>query len=133
MPGSGAIPSGGTGTSKEAPLTTGRRSIGSHRPPGWRTAMSQAEASWTEHAWRRADLPVGLAALTRRAGLVPAGAKSGPGGMAAGARESDDPGPWIRQQAGALGVRVEAVAARYPKLGGMLRHAAPAVLRLDTE
>ena len=94
---------------------------------------------WADHAWRRADLPAGLAALARMTGLVPAGAvASTPAGTGSGWDRAgggeigrvnlDD---WLARCGLDLGVRMEAVSARYPRLRQMLRSMAPAVIRIE--
>lgn len=96
--------------------------------------------SWADHGWKRADLPVGLAALARKAGIVPArAAPAMPAGMESDANaarpgnlDRDDHDLWLGRRAEELGIRLEAVSANYPKLRDMLLDAAPAILRIES-
>ena len=90
---------------------------------------------WAELAWRRADLPAGLAALARIAGIVPTAAAMAHAGRSrtnAGVIIWGDLDNWLARCAGDVGIRMEVVGARYPQLRRMLRSAAPAVLRIET-
>ena len=96
---------------------------------------------WADHAWTRADLPAGLAALARKAGIVsaqdalrmPANTEFDLTAAHSGNIDSDDHDFWLGKRADELGIRLEAVSARYPKLREMLLNAAPAVLRIDCD
>jgi ATP-binding cassette subfamily B protein len=97
--------------------------------------------SWADHAWTRADLPAGLAALARRAGIVsaqdalrmPSNTEFDLTAARSGNLDRDDHDLWLGHRADELGIRLEAVSARYPKLGEMLLNAAPAILRIDCD
>jgi ATP-binding cassette subfamily B protein len=83
----------------------------------------------TDCTWRRQELADGLAALARASGIAHAGV-----GMHAGeAAEAGEIERFFRAQAQVLDVRIEPAGTRYGSLATMLRHAAPAVVRLELD
>src|SRR3954470_13983884 len=133
---SGATPNGGAGGWLPVPPKPDVPSFNPPSIPELRTAMS-----WADHAWTRADLPAGLAALARRAGIVsaqdalrmPSNTEFDLTAARSGNLDRDDHDLWLGHRADELGIRLEAVSARYPKLGEMLLNAAPAILRIDCD
>jgi ATP-binding cassette subfamily B protein len=85
-------------------------------------------AALREMAWPAAKLGEALAVLGRDAGFMRTAEAPAP--PPAALASADALGRWVEAAAGWLGFEAEAVEARHGEIGGLLRSAAPALLRV---
>jgi ATP-binding cassette subfamily B protein len=98
------------------------------RPPAPRAALPGGRRDPAALAWPVARLGEALHALAQTAGLRPA---PEPTSLASGPHSDEASiGGWLEAAAAALALEAQAVEALYAEVPGLLRRAAPAILRL---